>query len=282
MKKTDAAGILFIVFVSIPLGVNLWKFLGRDYTLLEIWPHLLFDAAVMALFFFLLASSPLDNPVVYGSLYGLFSVTFLVENTPDSLVGWIATIAVLAVLGIAAFPRITAMMPWILLGLLISYYGILRTYLPELNRDEVVEVLNKKSPADTGREFMRTVLGYERNAIGREKYRYFLSDSNFSDLLKKAGRLHAAGESALKAQGISYLEWDKLHGQAGAEGAVFPGGVVPCRLIEKDENGTALHGTARLEPFSISLEKTEDGTFRINDFPESIQVTLVEKASPQF
>ncbi len=282
MKKIDAAGILFFVFVSIPLGVNLWKFLGRDYTLLEIWPHHLLDTAVMALFFFLLAGSPMENPVIYGALFGLFSVSFLIEHTPDSILGWIVTLGVLAGLGIVAFPRIAAMMPWVLLGLLVSYYGVLRTYLPELNRGEVVEILSRKSAVETGREFMRTVLGYERNAIGREKYRYFLSARDFSGLLKKAGRLHAQGEPAQRAQGISFLEWDRLHGQAAANSVVFAGGVIPCRMIEKDASGVALHGMARIEPFTIALEKTEDGTFRVSDFPESIQVTLVEKTVPQF
>lgn len=280
MRKTSASSILFFVFISIPLAVNLWKVFGRGYTLYEIWPHLLLDAAVMALFFFLLITNPLENPTVYAALYGLFSVTFLIDHTPDGLVDWIATIAVLAVLGIVAFPRLVAVMPWVLLGLLISYYGILRTYLPELNRTEVVEVLDKKSAPETAREFMRTLLGYERNTIGREKYRYFLhDDDDFKARLKKAGALHAQAVPDLHKAGISYIEWDNVRG-SGTEEVVFRAGTAPARTVERDENGLQKQGLARMQEFRVKLKQMPDGTYRVTDFPE--EFTAVLESKPQF
>lgn len=282
MKKAGAAGVLLFVFLSIPLAVNLWKFAGRGYTLYEIWPHLLLDAAVMALFFFLLVSRPLENPVVYAALFGLFCAAFLFQHTPDGIIEWIATLAVLAAFGTVVFPRLTQFLPHVLLGLLISYYGILRTYLPEVNRGEVLEVL-AKGPAETAREFMRTLAGYEQNAIGREKYRYFLLDQDLVDRLRKAGALHAGIRSQLKTEGISFLEWDKARVSAGPEGTVvFHEAAIPCRLIERDENGLALHGTARVQEFRVQLQKTPNGSYRVASFPETLSVTLVQKSVPQF
>lgn len=284
MKKAGAAGILFFVFLAIPLIVNLWKFAGRGYTLYEIWPHLLLDAAVMALFFFLLVSRPLENPVVYGALFGLFCVAFLLQHTPDGIIEWIATLAVLAAFGSLVFPRLTHLLPHVLLGLLISYYGILRTYLPELNRTEVLDVLEKKSPGETAREFIRTVAGYSQNAIGREKYRYFLtSGDDFTARLRKAGALHAHLKPALESQGIAFLEWEKVRTSSSPEGTVvFLETVIPCRLVEKDESGLALHGTARVQGFAVQLQASEDGSYRVADFPDKIEISLVQKTVPQF
>lgn len=43
MKENKIVNILLGLIVATPIALNLWKFLGRDNTILELHPHLLLD-----------------------------------------------------------------------------------------------------------------------------------------------------------------------------------------------------------------------------------------------
>lgn len=271
MKKSSGSVLLFL-FLSIPVVVNAWKFFGRHYTLYEIWPHLLLDATVMALFLFAIVKNPLESPLIYGGLFLAFALAYLVTNPPHGIVEWLATLFVLLLVGGLA-PRLASALPWVLLGLMVSYYGVLRTYLPEINRDEVMEVLAKKSAPETAREFIHTVLGYERNVIGREKYRYFLDPSD--DLvahLRQAGRLHASMKMVMEGEGINDISFGEARAFASGDRITIEGESLPCRRLEKDASGLHIPCVARLEPFVVETKRMADGTYRVSRFPEGLRL----------
>jgi len=278
MKENKIVNILLGLIVATPIALNLWKFLGRDYTILELLPHLLLDFSVVALFFFLAVSKPLEKPMIYWPLFIWFCFVYLTQNTPDSIVAWIANLFVLAVFGFYIFPvAAIRVMPYVLLGLLISYFLVLRFMLFNMNYSEAQEVLFKKNPTETAKEFIHILAGYERNMLGREKYRYFLyRDSEFSSRLSKAGTLHDQIFPSLQTQKISYLEWGKAYARQSESEIEISSQALTGISTEKNKDDYPLPCKAKVAPFKLKLIQLEDETYRVVDFPETITVTRVE------
>lgn len=262
-----------IVFLfAPPLFVNGWKFLVRDYTIYEIWSHLLLDLSVLVLFIFLLAKNPLEMPIVYYSLFIVFCISYLNMNTPTSTLDWFANALVLIALGIFVFPRLSGLFPYVLVGLFISYYGVIRFMLPEMNYTEAKEVLQKKNPSETAKEFIHILANYERNMLGREKYRYLLlKDGDFTNRLKKANTLHSDLFPSLQKQGISFLMWQEANIKIENDSITLFG------RLPGVANDDSLKGVfAKVEPVQIKITRLEDDTYRVVDFPEKILVQKTE------
>ena len=278
MKENKIVNILLGLIIVTPVALNLWKFLGRDYTVIELLPHLLLDFSVVALFFFLAVSKPLEKPVIYWSPFIWFCIVYLAQHTPDSIVDWIANIFVLGFFGFYIFPiAAVRVMPYVLVGLFISYFLVLRFMLFNMNYSEAQEILLKKNPTETAKEFIHILAGYERNMLGREKYRYFLhKDADFRSRLDKATILHDQIFPSLQTQKISYLEWQKAYSRESGFEIEISSQSLTGISTEKDTNDYPIPCKAKVEPFPIKLIQLEDKSYRVVDFPEKIITTRIE------
>lgn len=272
-KKISLSTYLIIAFLLLPpVFVNGWKFIVRDYTLYEIWAHLVLDLFVLILFVFLIAKNPLESPLIYYSLFIAFSISYLVVNTPSSILEWVANALVLGAFGVFIFPRLSGIFPIVAVGLFLSYYGVIRYMLPEMNYDEAQEVLQKKNASETAKEFIHILANYERNMLGREKYRYLLmKDERYTERLKKAAKLHASLFPALQKSGISFLMWQEANIKVENDLITVFG-----RLPGVANDGSGKNTFAEVEPVQIRITRLPDDTYRILDFPEEIHFKKVE------
>ncbi len=287
MGKQDKSPNLWIVILILlpPIGMNLWKFAARGYSLFEIWPHLLLDASVISLLLALIVWNPFEYRIIYGALYALFCAAYIGNFWPQDIFEWFGTIVALSIFAFV-FPRLSLITPWVLLGLLLSYIFVLRIYLPETNRLEALEVIHTHNPGKTAAGFLHDTFNYQRNFLGREKYRYYISRSpGYSDRLRSAGNLHDLVYPSLQNQGISFLYWNEMRFTVNQSGesitARFPGGILEGVTIEKHEAGYRFSCRAMVNPFEMELVKENDGAYSVSRLPASIEVKFLEKMPPQ-
>jgi hypothetical protein len=275
---------LALVF-ALPLGVNLWKALGRGYLLTELWRHVLLDVSVVGLLLFVLAVDPLEKPMFYGGLYLYFCASFLLTHPPAGPFEWFGSLVALGLVGFF-FPHLYHLTGLVAVGLLLAYVFVVRLMLPELSRGEALEALEGKRPAQIAAECLDTALGYERFFIGIEKLRYFLlQDEDYRKRLAAMEALHGQATADMTEKGISFVDFSPWGGaevrpEEGADPTIvkvrFRGNVLKGRLIERGEDGVQLKCRVRVPQIEATLKRLPDGGLRVVALPDSLTVELVE------
>lgn len=276
--------LALVLVLGLPLGVNLWKLLGRGYLPAELGPHLLLDLSVVSLLILVMALDPLERPLVYGGLFLWFAGSFLLTHPPEGGWEWFGSLVALGIVG-TFFPylhHLTGPVTW---GLLLAYCFVIRLWLPELSRGEVLEVLREGPPERIVAECLDTAVGYRRFAAGLEKLRFFLAPgAGYRERVQELEALHTSVRTELERQGIAFVDLSPWAGRvapsSGAEGegeviqVDLPETLLEGRLLERDDDGVQLACKVRVGACQASLERLGDGSLRVRSLPGELQLDL--------